>query len=529
MKRLALVALVAGAVGCHGDRSYSAGPSALIRDGNHDNGNAFFLWLPPLVTQQAPTEQVFSRQLRPSVTISNLCDGNVIRTFSGSEVELDDGQYHVNWHTPDDNLDATCTYRIAIIAGTRQLGMADVDVVDNGSELKNVDTDEFIPLLDDRTLPIKFFIGVGSQCERIDSDCGEGTAQPGENTTIVTKNGQAGVFIPAGAVDQPVTIIIESADDRPCIAGLLEPVFPGSIGPIGNACYDFHTEPPLAEINARGKFNSNVTVGICAEVGNLDHATQDLLQIFQFHAGADPAIFALNNVSAPFLACDPAFTLPVGSRRSLWGDIAAKLRSLVIPKPLFASTTMALDVGTGGSTDMFSRFTWALPSQLDLDFDRAPDLSAVAPGALVNTLYARQGITLSRTSTLGTCPGTGVYANNLGPLGSVTGQNNLSVCPLGLPADFSAGGSGAIRASFVVPAAQACITATPTGFHLPLMPGGVAYIEALDAAGNVLSRTESSNQRVPQQLCVQGAGIKAVRFAGKGSAFAIFDNLRWTR
>jgi hypothetical protein len=530
MKYLAIVALAAlGTVGCHSDRSYSAGPSALVRDANHDNGNAFFFWLPPLVNQQTPAEQVLSQQLRSTVTITNLCGGAVIRTFSGSQVEIADGQYHVNWHTSDDNLDPTCTYRIAVTAGPRQLGVADVDVVDNGSELKNVDTDEFIPLLDDRTLPIKFFIGVGSQCERVDSDCGEGTAQPGANTTIVTKHGQAGVFIPAGAVDQAVTIIIESSDERPCIAGLLEPVFPGSIGPIGNACYDFHTEPPLAEVNASGKFNTNVTVGICAEVGNLDHATQELLQIFQRHIGAEPAIFALNNVAAPFLSCDPAYTVPVGSRRSLWGELAARLRSLVVPQPLFASTTMALDVGTGGSTDMFSRFTWALPSQLDLNFDQAPDLAAIAPGAALNSVYARLGITFSRTNTLGACPGTGIYANNVGALGLVTGQNNISTCPLGIPADFSALGAGAIRASFAVPAAQACITATPTGFHVPFMPGGVAFIEALDDAGNVLSRTESSTQRVPQQLCVQAVGIKAVRFAGKGAAFAVFDNLRWAR
>src|SRR5881296_1406341 len=89
----------------------------------------------------------------------------------------------------------------------------------------------FIPLLADRTLPIHFFIGVGSQCERVDSDCGEGTVQPGQSTTIVTAHGQAGVFIPVGAVDHPVTLIIESADERPCIPGLPEPVFPGNLAP----------------------------------------------------------------------------------------------------------------------------------------------------------------------------------------------------------------------------------------------------------------------------------------------------------
>src|SRR5437899_4994427 len=293
MKYRALaVVVVIGVVACQGDRSYSAGPSALILDGAHGGGNAFFLWLPPVMPQQPPAGQVFSRQLSPTITISNLCSGDVIRTFAGSEVQPEDGQYQANWHTADDYLDAACTYRIAVQTGARQLGVADVDVVDSGSELQNVNTGEFIPLLVDRTLPIKFFIGVGSQCQRVDSDCGEGTVQPGQSTTIVTTHGQAGVFVPAGAVDQPVTLIIESADDRPCIPGLPEPVFPGDIGAVGNSCYDFHTEPPLALVNTSGKFNTNVTVGICPVIGTLDHATSDLLQIFHLHVGADPAIRA---------------------------------------------------------------------------------------------------------------------------------------------------------------------------------------------------------------------------------------------
>src|SRR2546430_11952748 len=263
---------------------------------------------------------------------------------------------------------------MTIQAGARQLGVADVDVADAGSELKNVDTDEFIALLADRTLPIKFFIGVGSQCKRSDSDCGEGTAQPGASTTIVTENGQAGVLIPAGAVDQPVTIIIESSDDRPCIAGLLEPVYSGSIGPIGNSCYDFHTEPPLPQVNAAGKFNTQVTVGICADLSGVDHATRDLLQIFQLHAGTQ--LFALNNVPAPFLRCDPAYPQLLGSRGSRLGNLVARLGSLFMPRPLFASTTALFDVGAGGSTHVFSRFTSALPSQLDLGFDQTPDLTA---------------------------------------------------------------------------------------------------------------------------------------------------------
>ena len=528
MKYRALaVVVVIGVVACHGDRSYPAGPEALIMDGAHGGGNAFFFWVPPVMQQQPPVGQVFSRQLSPTITISNLCSGAVIRTFAGADVQAGDGQYQANWHTADDNLDTACTYRIAVQTGARQLGLADVDVVGSGSELQNVNTGEFIPLLDDRTLPIKFFIGVGSQCDRTNSDCGEGIAQPGANTTIVTENGQAGVVIPAGAVDQPVTVVIESADDRPCIAGLLEPVFSGQIGAIGNSCYDFHTDPPLEQVNAAGKFNAKVTVGICTDLSGVDHATRDLLQIFQLHAGTQ--LFSLNNVPAPFLHCDPAYQV-LGSRRSWWSDVAAHLGSLVMPRPLFASTTAAFDVGAGGSADMFSRFTWALPSQLDLNFDQTPDAASILPGATVNSVYARLGVTFSRTNPLGLCPGTAVYANDYGVLGFGSGQNNISVCPLGVASDFNELSFGKIKASFAIPAVQACITATPTGFHtiFPLS-GGVAFIEALDANGNVLGRTESTTDRVPQQLCVSGAGITAVQFAGRGSAYAIFDNLRWTR
>ena len=500
----------------------------LIQDANQANGNAFFFWLPPMVNQQPASGQVFSAQLSPTVTISNLCTGNVIRTFAGADVTSDNNQFQAVWHTADDNLDSTCTYRIAVTAGSRQLGVADVDVVDSGRELKNVDTDQYIPLLADRSLPIQFFIGVGSQCVSAESDCGEATVQPGASITIVTREGQAGVFVPAGAVDQPVTLIIESANDRPCIAGLLEPVFSGSIGPVGNSCYDFHTEPPLTEVNAIGKFNTNVTVGICPDLTGVPHVTQDLLQIFQLHIGADPAIRPLNNVPATFLHCDPLFQQVLGSRGSRSGGVLGGLRALFLPQPLFASTTTAFDLGAGGQTDMFSRFTWALPSELDLSFDQAPDLSAILPGAAVNSIYSRLGVTLSRSNPFGLCPGTTVYANDYGLLGLHSGQNNISPCPLGIASDFSQYAYGSIKASFAVPAVLACINATPTGFH-NIFPGGVAFIDGLDANGNVIGHTESTTSRTSQRLCVSGSGIAAVRFAGKGSAFAMFDSLSWTR
>lgn len=535
MKRLGFVSVVAiGMLGCQSDRVLPP-PSAEIQDALHNGGNAFFFWTAPVVNQQPPSTQVFSANLSPLVTITNLCDGTVVRTFSGSQISVSNARYHANWRTSEDGLSSGCTYRITVTVGTKPpLGFADLDVVDNGRELKNVLSDQFVPLLDDRTLPITFFIGVGSQCEEEDADCGEGTAHPDRNSTIVTANGQAGVFIPAGAVSSPVTITIESIDERPCFEGLLPPVFPGTPGAAGNSCYDYRTDPPLSEVNEGGKFNFPVIVGICldpAALEQLSHDEVDLLQLFQFDLiGTRVQIRALNNVAAPFLRCDPGFNPSFGARRSAVMDLAARgLRSLVqpiaaliTPRPLYASSTAMFDVGTGGSTDDFSRFTWALPSAASINFDVAPDLSAVAPGTLVNTLYSRIGVTFTRTNPEGLCTGSGVYANDHGPGGFGSGQNNVTVCPQGTASDFSEAAFGAIQATFALPAVQACINATPVG------EGAQAFIEAFSAAGESLDRFESTTAPVSQRLCVSGGGegeeISSVRFAGKEAGFAIFDN-----
>lgn len=541
MKRLGFAVVVAAMVGCQSDRVLPA-PSALIQDALHNDGNAFFFWTSPVVNQQPPSAQVFSADLNPVLTITNLCNGSEVRSFSGSQISVSNARYHANWRTSDDNLDATCTYRITVTVGTKPpLGFADVDVVDNGRELKNVNTGEFIPLLDGRTLPINFFIGVGSQCGDADSDCGEGTVRPDRNTVIVTTNGQAGLFVPAGAVPSDVIITIESSDDRPCFDGLPPLAFPGAIGQVGNSCYDYRTDPPLSRITEDGKFFKPVTVGICAEVGDLDHATRDLLQIFQFDdEGEGFTVRALDNVAAPFLRCDPGFNPNFGARRSGVLDLAARgLRSLVRPvaalfgpRPLYAgSNRVLLDIGTGGETDGFSRFTWALPSDVSINFDVAPGLASVAPGTIVNTLYSRWGVTFSRTNPAGLCAGSSVYANDHGPGEFESGQNNVTVCPEGIASDFSELEFGAIQATLTVPAVQACIMATPIGFRGGV-PGAQAYIEAFGAEGESLGRTESSpssTERVPQQLCVSGTGISYVRFAGKDGGLAIFDNFSIAR
>src|SRR5438309_5748335 len=298
--RLLLYAAALVAAACQDRQSPTAAPSFLIQDATHNSGNPHFYWLPPM-TQQPSFTGTFDAKLSPVVEISELglvpgCTNHVVATFTtttgpGSEtVRVDPAgqQYLVNWHTKAFNLNTACTYRIRFLVAGLQLGIADVDVVDSGAQLKRVDTNEFVPLLDDGTLPIKARVEVGAvtfaatgdetAC-RPGRDCGEAVVTPvaGQDVTVLTTAQTAGLFIPAGALGEQVIVLIESRTDRPCI-------------PLGNMalpqfddCYRYIVNPtaPIERLSVRqaatGEVNTsyvfgdgkdetladNVTVGMC--------------------------------------------------------------------------------------------------------------------------------------------------------------------------------------------------------------------------------------------------------------------------
>ena len=173
--RLLLVALLAPFFACS-DQTFSTAPktalpSFTIADALRDYKPGFY-WLPPMVKQPNATG-AFDASLSPSVEICVLVDnacGEVIATYTmtsgpgGELVRVQDGQhYRVSWYTDEFALSTANIYRISIRAGDNDvlLGYADVQPVANGSALKRVDREEFIPLIDERTLPIKFRIETG--------------------------------------------------------------------------------------------------------------------------------------------------------------------------------------------------------------------------------------------------------------------------------------------------------------------------------------------------------------------------------
>jgi hypothetical protein len=123
------------------------------------------------------TSGAFDPDLSPTVSIcewSGTSCGPTTAEFTttagagGSVVVVDAAaqQYRVNWDTKSCasgscQLDASKTYRLTVSVNGLALGHADLDVVASGSELRNVQTNEYVPLLDGRTLPIKFRVETG--------------------------------------------------------------------------------------------------------------------------------------------------------------------------------------------------------------------------------------------------------------------------------------------------------------------------------------------------------------------------------
>jgi alpha-tubulin suppressor-like RCC1 family protein len=157
---------------------------------------AGFYWLPPIVKPPLVTGN-FDAGLSPVVEICELVDdtcGPVIATFtttSGTgdelvQVNVENEHYFVKWHTDRFLLNIDAQYRVSVRAGVRNvlLGYADVQLVSTGRELRNVNTGEYIGLVDGRTLNIKFRIETGIVAH-IEVQPPEATTVPGGNQQFV--------------------------------------------------------------------------------------------------------------------------------------------------------------------------------------------------------------------------------------------------------------------------------------------------------------------------------------------------------
>jgi hypothetical protein len=169
----------------------SARPAASLSDGAHSDGNVHFFFLPPMVANPHPTGTP-DGSLSPVVDIcewdgttcvaslarftTDLATTTTTQPGNSETVRPSGSHYLVNWHTDNFDLNTAHTYRISVSVGGQCLGHADVDVVGSGKDLKKVDTQEFVGLVDGRTLPIDFTIEQGALAEPADPACGGAAA-----------------------------------------------------------------------------------------------------------------------------------------------------------------------------------------------------------------------------------------------------------------------------------------------------------------------------------------------------------------
>jgi RHS repeat-associated protein len=210
----------------------SRSTQALITDQVHSGGAQGFFWLPPMVSQPA-LDGAFDGTLSPQVDIDQIdSDGNAVShvgTFTTGggphghvvEINVNGGHYQLNWKVTDFDVEPSKVYRIKVTVNARAMGVADVQIVANGSQAKNVDTGQFIPLVDNQTLPIKFFLnrcgGVYCQapnaclqpvgvCNLTDGSCSytpkaNGTACSDGNACTQTDSCQAGACVGSNPVE----------------------------------------------------------------------------------------------------------------------------------------------------------------------------------------------------------------------------------------------------------------------------------------------------------------------------------------
>jgi murein DD-endopeptidase MepM/ murein hydrolase activator NlpD len=193
-------------------------PFREIFDGSRQGGNPGFYFLPPLVSKPNPTG-TFDPSLEPVVQIcewtGSECVLPLVREFRRGRrsilhhIKVNRGReaYVVFWRTRRDRLDPEKMYRIRVLVQDQELGFADVDVVRRFRELRQVDRDEFVPLLDDWILPIRF---------RIE----KGAVLPTQTTVIPAEGGTAhlpdfgSVSFPAGAFDSPQAVTVSATKSQ---------------------------------------------------------------------------------------------------------------------------------------------------------------------------------------------------------------------------------------------------------------------------------------------------------------------------
>ncbi len=155
--------------GCvDGGEDPAAEVDSLVSDQFHNGGTKGFFFLPPMVND-IPRQftGVFEADLAPTVRVDRI-DPKTAKTLStvatmtatDRQVRRHPGRefYIARFETGRYHLDTSATYRVRVLIDGKEVGFADLDVVRTGNELRHVDTDRFVPVMNGTILPVIFRI-----------------------------------------------------------------------------------------------------------------------------------------------------------------------------------------------------------------------------------------------------------------------------------------------------------------------------------------------------------------------------------
>jgi hypothetical protein len=154
-----------------------------------------------------------------------------------------------------------------------------------------------------------------------------------------------------------------------------------------------------------------------------------------------------------------------------------------------------------------------------IDFDQDTGGQPIPGGTVVNDTYQPAGVLLEG-ERLGSACGSAddVYANDDLTGDFASSPNQVSLCSTQNFSDFSEDLQGMVHASFALDARSVCVDVRAT------QPGDFAVLRSFNASDVEIAEVVSS-AGATETLCIDGTGIRGVRFAGDGSRFARFDNL----
>jgi hypothetical protein len=246
-------------------------------------------------------------------------------------------EYFALWDTHDLGLRTDRTYRIQVSVGATVLGFADIDVVRTLKEATRVDRDDFVALLQNFVLPIRFWVGDNALCpgggvcvsKTINLATGGGIEllAAGEDFKVDIPSGTTATF--NGQTVADVTVNLETCEgidlDLPTVGACLRLT----------TFFDATGEGEL-------EFSRPLTISLCvlnSEIHDPDETRQEGL--ITLHQRDGSLVRALPH-AAPNCG-------QIGANGWEWlKNLATRI---LAPKPAFAATRNALlHVGAGGES-----------------------------------------------------------------------------------------------------------------------------------------------------------------------------------